>query len=156
MADNKRINRSRACGRFSTSMNNRPDAVILYVIHLGILKSLPDPNPYSPPGSSSDKAKNEDSFAVKTWPLSGMVLGVSFSLLGYSILGIQQRVDGIANLCLRMPIQAGLIILVSTICSLAIAYHCSKTFGSKYVEFVAVTFIIAILLMMLWPILITD
>ena len=26
------MNRSRACGRFGTSMNNRPDAVILYVI----------------------------------------------------------------------------------------------------------------------------
>ena len=28
------MNRSRACGRISTSMNNRPDAVILYVIRL--------------------------------------------------------------------------------------------------------------------------
>ena len=28
------MNRSRACGRISTSMNNRPDAVILYVIPL--------------------------------------------------------------------------------------------------------------------------
>ena len=32
--DNKRINRSRACGHFGTSMNNRSDAVILHVIRL--------------------------------------------------------------------------------------------------------------------------
>ena len=57
------MNRSRACGRVSTSMNNRPDAVILDVIRLeqscliefSILKTLATPNetelhnPYSSP-----------------------------------------------------------------------------------------------------------
>ena len=35
-ADNNRMNRSRACGRTRTSMNNRPDSVIPDVIRLRI------------------------------------------------------------------------------------------------------------------------
>ena len=55
--DNKRMNRSRACGRISTSMYNRPDAVILDVMSLGSIlmnENTYRPRDYSNPAFSRD------------------------------------------------------------------------------------------------------